>query len=488
MLASLAACAPDAGDEVKVALEAEPARAAEPAGTVLPALNALRGATPDIIDVRRSLAVTDQVILARFPLQRVLARLARDARVRGVDATELFSQWWDTQNPRTRADGEPHCDDEVDATGKPLLNGYPYDCRAAPSEGVQAGCRSLSDPACAYIPIGLFNRFDLAPEDGAHCGEHRILYAKTAGQLDRRDRNLVIFEATIPNPTPWHGLQGCRRLIEAWAELSWIDSVERRADRLERMYFDGVGFFPPVVSFAHFGNNDRDLGQVRTNQFITPGLPPVWTLREFKLYRECRGRGCRALFVPAPAKNNPLGVLFGDPVPEPRARGFQDYLLRENVKRLAATSAPDLAMFTPDAFNSGQSHSSFSAEMDYATPFATQRNGLRRRIWQVLGTLGSDITPEQLVERARTQTCAGCHQLSNSIDLGGGLIWPPSLGFVHVSEMEPEQGPDGLRFRISPLLVSSFLPARARIMFDFLQQRPVRRRGFGWSLGGRVVH
>ncbi len=35
-------------------------------------------------------------------------------------------------------------------------------------------------------PVGLFNRFDLAPADGANCGEYRIVYAKNSSSpLDR---------------------------------------------------------------------------------------------------------------------------------------------------------------------------------------------------------------------------------------------------------------------------------------------------------------
>ena len=32
-----------------------------------------------------------------------------------------------------------------------------------------------------FFPVALFNRFDLAPEDGAHCGEYRIVYAMHDG-------------------------------------------------------------------------------------------------------------------------------------------------------------------------------------------------------------------------------------------------------------------------------------------------------------------
>jgi hypothetical protein len=444
---------------------------------------------PPVIDVRRSLAVTDVELLKRFSLKRVMNQLASDAKVKGVDGIELFRRWWDTQNPKPGVlDRGPHCDDEVDALGRPSLNGFPYDCRPGPSEGAQANCTSFDDPACSYLPIGLFNRFDLAPEDGAHCGEHRIIYAKQTGQSVRTDRNLVIFEAVVPNPFPVMGLQGCRRLIEAWAELSRIDSQQERAERLERMYFKGLWPFRPIVRTESFGDNEQGLGQIRTNQFMITAAPFIWTLREFKIARTCSRGRCDVQVVPVTVKNNPVGLLFGDKLADPRAEAYQAEFVRNNVATLAATSIGDISMGTSDTFNSGQSHSSGSKEMDFASYFATQKKALRVELWRALGTLGSNITPEQLIARARTQTCAGCHQLSNGEELGGGLFWPPSLGFVHVSEESPETVEGVTRYRISPLLISSFLPVRERLMVDFLKESPWRRRGRGSSVGGRDTH
>src|SRR5689334_18011069 len=65
------------------------------------------------IDVRRSLVVTEQTILARFSLQRVLNQLATQAAVPGVGATQLFQQWWDTQNSAPGTYSGPHCNDQV---------------------------------------------------------------------------------------------------------------------------------------------------------------------------------------------------------------------------------------------------------------------------------------------------------------------------------------------------------------------------------------
>jgi hypothetical protein len=44
----------------------------------------------------------------------------------------------------------------------------------------------------------------------------------------------------------------------------------------------------------------------------------------------------------------------------------------------------------------------------------------------------------------------GCHQHSNNRDLGGGVRWPSSIGFVHIDE----------NGSISPALTNVFLPAR----------------------------
>ena len=449
---------------------------------------ALRGRS-SFLDVRRSLAVTDAEILARFPLSRVMDRLAREANVKGLTGISLFQQWWDTQNEGPGLGRGAHCDDYEGANGQPILNGYPYDCRPAPSEGAQAACSSFDAPACRYIPIGLFNRFDKAPPDGEHCGEYRIIYAKESGQTARLDRNLFILEATLPNPRPWQGLQGCREIVEGWAELSLIDDLQDRALLLETMYFSGIGRTAPIVRFDHFGNNPAGLGQIRTNQFINPNAPFVWTLREFKLVRSCPRRGgCRAELQMVTAKANPTGVLFGDAANDPRAADFQAQFARDAVEPLLVRSLFDIFMDTPDRFNSGQSHSSGSMEMDLEGPFTAKKTNFRTQLWRALGACGSKITPEQLVRRAATQTCAGCHQLSNGDDLGEGLVWPASLGFVHVSEENPETVDGHLRFRISPALTSTFLPERARVMVDYLNTRPSRRRGRGVTLGGRFTH
>jgi hypothetical protein len=106
------------------------------------------GSAAITIDPRRSLAVTDDAILASFSFQAVMDQLASQANT-GLSSLQLFQQWWAQ---------EKSC---------PPIGRFPYDCPRA--EGDQANDNPfLSPPTDASdTPIGLFNRFDLAPTDGS---------------------------------------------------------------------------------------------------------------------------------------------------------------------------------------------------------------------------------------------------------------------------------------------------------------------------------
>ena len=440
------------------------------------------------IDARRSLAVTDQTILARFPLQRVLAQLVAQSAVANLTATQLFQQWWDTQNPKPGGFLGPHCDDSVDSAGQSTINGYPYLCRAE-AEGAQATCDPFAaGSSCAYIPIGLFNRFDLAPENGAHCGEHRIVYAKQSGVSSTSDRNLLIFEATLPNPHPQQGLKGCKQIVDFWADLSNQSALSARADALEAFYFDGQSGANPVVHVDNFGNNALGVGQIRTNQFsnTTTG----WSLREFKLQRTCNGQACSALrFVPVTNKNNAFGPLFAPSSTLPTAAAFQSFLPGQ-VATLAAGSIPQMDIAVPDVFNTAQSQASgaTAAEMKYLDQLGTGPSTLRSDLQYQLNALGSSLTPDEVAVRAQALSCAGCHRLNNNVAIGGGITWPASLGFTHVTERETEVVGGEVRFRLSDALINVLLPARQAIFEDFLNNRPRPSRGPNHPLSGSTSH
>lgn len=440
------------------------------------------------IDVRRSLAVTEQTILTRFSLQRVMTQLATQSGVPGLTATALFQQWWDTQNPGPGLYPGPHCDDTVTPPIGSTINGYSYLCRAG-AEGAQASCDPFAaNSSCAYIPIGLFNRYDQAPENGAHCGEYRIVYAKASGVNSTSDRNLLIFEAALANPHPQQGLKGCQQILDTWADLTPQNDIQARAAALESFYFSGQGDVGPVVSIANFGDNALGAGQIRTNQFsnTTTG----WSLREFKLLRSCSGNTCSSLrFVPVTDKNNSFGGLFDPSSSYATAPAFRSFFPSQTAN-LNANSLAALDISTPDVFNTAQSQASgvTAAEMRYSVQFGSAPSQLRTDLQTQLTSLGSTLTPDDIVARAQALSCAGCHRLSNSAYLGGGLTWPSSLGFTHVTERETEVVGGETRFVISQTLVDVLLPARKAIFEDFLNNRPRPSKGPTHPLSGSSTH
>ena len=444
------------------------------------------------IDVRRSLAVTDQPILARFSLQRVLDQLVSQSGVAGLTSLDLFHQWWDVLNPKPGLGKGAHCDDQVDATLGPVLNGFPYTCRPAPSEGAHASCDPfVAGSPCAYVPIGLFNRFDMMPENGAYCGEYRIVYAKASGIANTDDRNLVIFEAAMPNPLPLLGLEGCRPAIELWASLSSIDDVETRAARLEDFYFNGmllaVPPFPAVIRIEHFGDNSAGRGQIRTNQFSNPS-PRIWSLREFKLKHTCGLLSCSALqVVPVTARDNPYGPLFGAST-HPKTAAFQSYLPGQ-VKALSGATIPDIDEEIPDTYNSGQSQAtSLTTETNYLANLGVEASPLRSALETSLANVSSSLTPDHIVNRVQALSCAGCHRFSNGVDLGGGITWPASQGFTHVTERETEVVDGVTRYMLSEALNTTFLPHRKDVFERYLSKSLILRLLPLRPIGGFCVH
>ena len=462
------------------------------------------------IDPRRSLVVTELAILSRFPLKRVMDQLVVQSGVAGLTSLDLFHQWWDTQNPNPvnqRSGAGPPC------TG--LLNGFPYTCRPAPSEGGQADPKvnPFVDPdhnPDAYLPIGLFNRFDLATADGSHCGEYRIVYAKRSGIREPPlQRNLLIFEAKLPNPHLNQGLKGCQKIVEFWAALSNEDAIDRRAQDLERFYFQGLGNIEPVVHISHYGDNPNKEGQVRTNQFLNaPNF--AWSLREFKLIRTCNGGRCSAVrFIPVTDKENPFGELHNADRNYATAMDYRTHFLTqievnqdetdEPLQGLAAHTLDNIRFTIPnDTYNTGQSQASGSVENDYKHHFTSATNrSFANAIQAQLDALGSTLTPTDIVLRAESQSCAGCHQLLNGsppsmpppgTPIGGGLIWPPSLHFTHVTERQTEIVDGQEAFVISPALKTVFIPQRERIMEDYLNDKLKKPKKPKNTLSGHKTH
>jgi hypothetical protein len=431
-------------------------------GMQLPAPGVEETPPPAPLDIRRSLAVTEKNILARFGGRRVFSKLAADTGGTGFTPEQLFRQLWDTQNPAPgQADlpGMAHCTDNGNT-----LNGFPYVCR--PSEGRQAQPDSLIH-LDSYAAVGLYNRFDLAPVDGSNCGEYRIVLARLPSNPG--NRNFIIFEAVLPNPQPELGLEGCRPVAAFWSGLSAEADAMARAGKLESFYFTGLPGFAPVVSLNHFGDNAKGLGQVRTNQFLQggPNAPPIpWMLREFKLVG--------GAFVPATVKSNPFGGLFNPASQDARAPAFQSHFLSQ-VASLALNDLNRFNYAVPDTFNAGQSDSQTRGGADdYLAQLGPGPSPFHQAIGQELARLGSPLTPHDVVARAQALSCGGCHQRNSGRPVGGGLTWPASANFVHSTENDDPA--DTSRFNISPALRNQFLPLRKTVLESYLQALPLNAR------------
>ncbi|WP_338863372.1 hypothetical protein [Myxococcus stipitatus] len=418
------------------------------------------------VNTHRSLVVTDTAIVNNFSLREVMDQLAAQSGVAGLTGLALYRQLWDTQNARPGLNQGQHCNDQLSPGGQPIFNSYPYLCR--PQEGAQATQDPFTNPgsANAYKAVGLFNRFDLAPADGANCGEYRIVFARRSGDTNFAQRNFMIFEAVLNNPHPEEGLDGCLPVAEFWHRLTNNADLASRTAQLRSFYFQGLpGGFRPVVHIDNYGADPATVaGQIRTNQFMQSN----WLLREFKLQKACNNGVCTQLkAILSTDKVNPFGGLFNPASTHVRAEDFR-FFFATQVESLARQDINLFNMDVQDQFNGGQSDAQ-GTENNYTFQFGNNASALRSLIQGELTRIGSPLTPNHIVARAKALSCAGCHDLSNSADLGGGMQWPNSLGFTHISEAT-ENGPEGTRFRISPALLNVFLPHRKAVLEEYLSR------------------
>jgi hypothetical protein len=195
-------------------------------------------------------------------------------------------------------------------------------------------------------------------------------------------------------------------------------------------------------------------------------------------------------FTPVTDKNNAFGGLFAPDSALANAATFRSYFPSQ-VGNLAAASIPGIDISMPSSFNSGQSQASgaTASEMKYlekltSDPYAPLRVDLQTQLTQ----LGSALSPDDIVLRAQALTCAGCHRLNNNVVVGGGLTWPASLGFTHVTERETEVVDGETRFVLSPALLNFFLPARKALLEEFLNDRPHPSKGPTHPLSASTSH
>ncbi len=416
------------------------------------------GDKPDI-DPRRSLAITDQALLTGFDFGRVMQQIVDTSGEPGLTREVLYGRWWDYMNESPGVFPEArHCDDDP-IKGDASLGAFPIQCPRP--EGILAATDPFDDPENnpdSYVPIGVFNRFDNAPLDGAHCGEYRIVFAKRSGMSNSIDRNLIIFEAALPNPFPACGIEGCRPVADMWAKLSTLESASEIRKQLEDFYFgDGVGSGPVV----HADNYGPRGGQIRTNSFMPD--PNLWQLREFKFNHDCGFGPC---IRPGLLKDNPFPQLFTDPSPGPGGEAFKKWFITQ-IPHLEVADVNRYFLTDVGTYNAGQSSSEGSFDVyrlqsGEGTPF---RDAIAAAI------TNPDITVDEILNRTLTLSCAGCHEHANfpeNASIGGGLTWAPSLGFVQVSEEFTEDGEFGPRFPLSAQITELNLPHREKTLESFL--------------------
>src|SRR6185503_3424597 len=103
--------------------------------------------------------------------------------------------------------------------------------------------------------------------------------------------------------------------------------------------------------------------------------------------------------------------------------------------KLLTSSDPNLLSYSSDpAFDAGESTSqgianNYAAQLESGGPGNAFALAIEDKLAQI-GRL-SDLSAKNVADRATALSCAGCHQISNGKDLGAGMIWPKSLGFVH---------------------------------------------------------
>ena len=411
------------------------------------------------IDIRRSMVITDPAILDAFDFHRVLQTLT-DRSGTTTTPLALYRQWFDTQNPKPGlavADA-PHCDDFL-TDGKPSFNGFPRRCPTP--EGILA----TTDPFTAhdYIPIGITNRFDLTPADGANCGQYRLIYAKVVSSPANKLH--IIFEGILPNPNPAAGAQGCRPVAQFWADLSGVDSLAERRARLERFFFDGIDGFAPMLHPNHFA---PETGRIRTWQ-----ADPTTIARFYQFHLQ--KSGTRLLVVPGLLENLPFGALYNSAVPTELGAEFRQFFISQ-VATLAIRDVNGFFDRIPDKYLMAESHPQASP-LAFDSGSAVNQGGgtpegqaFRTAIEAELKRAGSSLTIGQLMTRADLQNCHGCHLGGPGI--GDGLIFPPSLGGTHVDESKEMVG-GVMSFRISPALRDVFAPNRVKILRDFLAGAPL---------------
>jgi len=423
----------------------------------------------DVTKPERVLLETNTDALGGVNLTSAFKALAVNGGHNG-DPNLLFQQIYDSYASADRAQlpDAIHCGDEK-TDGVPTLNGYPIDCNRREALHVN----DMEN----FFATAFVNRIDLAPANGAHCGQQRMIFANDSG-----GRAFMILEAQIPNPSPELGVDGCRPLAQFWMDQNNEPDPKLRGQRLAQAFLSGG-----VDGLAEFGfgafftaeNLTVGSGQIRTNQFDSD----PWTLREFKLALD--GDALRA--VPFPVAESPNGGLWNENSALPQGAACRESFLTA-LDGVLTDNMNAMSFVVDSACKDAESRNDFS--QDYASQLT---EGFADQLQQKLLSVGSKLTPNDVANRARfSGSCIGCHNEASGSFLGNGVIAPFSLDFPQVQESTQQcgDGETGSCFAPSNALTSVFLPARLMAMSNLLGvpiiPNPCNGGGGGGGSGGSM--
>ncbi len=328
------------------------------------------------------------------------------------------------------------------------------------------------------LPTAIFNHFDLSASSGEHCGEYRIVYHKNSGA----GRFFLIFEAQYPNPEPEQGPAGCFAVADFWQKVGQKTKVEALIE-LEKFFYQGLKHngvsLPAAINFTHYTHGT---GQVRSNQFVDG----PWQLREFKTNIDASGK---AVFVADTVKSNPLTELFVSAQDSDALKASRIYFNNDfNNHYIDNLLTPERQSDSPSAtsiingfsLGSDNHYNEFQSDSSSSDNTARPSNAiLDTAINNKLTDLGlSSYTPQMIRNRAEAMSCGGCHQNNNGAEIAPNVHWPRSGFFVHVNE----QG------NLSSALTEQFLPARAALLENYLQETEAQRCGPACQLGSASSH
>jgi len=162
----------------------------------------------------------------------------------------------------------------------------------------------------------------------------------------------------------------------------------------------------------------------------------------------------------------PDPALFEVQGTAPLAEAFR----REFVRQVTFLSIPDINRYSMklDRAYSVRNIEDVVPAFNYQLPFRRgQRTGagreFRAAIVRELARAGSPLTPEDIIHRAETQNCVGCHGKPGAV--GGHLVFPDA--FEQGEHISADSLP--ARARLSPALQDVFLPYRIGVLRNYLQ-------------------